>query len=98
MPDRLYDYEQPAAPDLPWDSEAAARIVPIAGRSRHRFDLNSAECETGKTRRRIILSPGIAREMELKLQSVHYRARGNRAKMECAIRFSLHLHGCENIV
>ena len=28
MPDRLYDYEQPDALDLPWDSEAARRIVP----------------------------------------------------------------------
>jgi dTDP-4-dehydrorhamnose 3,5-epimerase len=28
MPDRMYDYEQPDALDLPWDSEAAARIVP----------------------------------------------------------------------
>jgi dTDP-4-dehydrorhamnose 3,5-epimerase len=27
MPDRVYDYEQPDALDLPWDSEAAARIV-----------------------------------------------------------------------
>jgi dTDP-4-dehydrorhamnose 3,5-epimerase len=28
MPDRMYDYEQPDALDLPWESEAAARIVP----------------------------------------------------------------------
>jgi dTDP-4-dehydrorhamnose 3,5-epimerase len=28
MPDRLYEYESPDALDLPWDSEAAARIVP----------------------------------------------------------------------
>jgi dTDP-4-dehydrorhamnose 3,5-epimerase len=28
MPDRVYDYEQPDALDLPWDSETAARIVP----------------------------------------------------------------------
>jgi len=28
MPDRMYDYEQPDALDLPWDSEAAARVVP----------------------------------------------------------------------
>ena len=28
MPDRMYDYEQPDALDLPWDSEAAGRIVP----------------------------------------------------------------------
>jgi dTDP-4-dehydrorhamnose 3,5-epimerase len=28
MPDRVYDYEQPDALDLSWDSEAAARIVP----------------------------------------------------------------------
>jgi dTDP-4-dehydrorhamnose 3,5-epimerase len=28
MPDRMYDYEAPDALDLPWDSEAAARIVP----------------------------------------------------------------------
>ena len=28
MPDRMYDYEQPDALDLPWDSEAAAHIVP----------------------------------------------------------------------
>jgi dTDP-4-dehydrorhamnose 3,5-epimerase len=28
MPDRMYNYEQPDALDLPWDSEAAQRIVP----------------------------------------------------------------------
>ncbi len=28
MPDRLYDYEAPDALDLPWDSEAARRLVP----------------------------------------------------------------------
>jgi dTDP-4-dehydrorhamnose 3,5-epimerase len=28
MPDRMYDYEQPDALDLSWDSEAATRIVP----------------------------------------------------------------------
>jgi dTDP-4-dehydrorhamnose 3,5-epimerase len=28
MPDRMYDYDQPDALDLPWDSQAAARIVP----------------------------------------------------------------------
>ena len=28
MPDQMYDYEQPDALDLPWDSEAARRIVP----------------------------------------------------------------------
>jgi dTDP-4-dehydrorhamnose 3,5-epimerase len=28
MPDRIYDYEHPDALDLPWDSEAAARIIP----------------------------------------------------------------------
>jgi dTDP-4-dehydrorhamnose 3,5-epimerase len=28
MPDRMYNYEQPDALDLPWDSEAAKRIVP----------------------------------------------------------------------
>ncbi len=28
MPDRMYNYEQPDALDLPWDSEAARRIVP----------------------------------------------------------------------
>jgi dTDP-4-dehydrorhamnose 3,5-epimerase len=28
MPDRMYDYERPDALDLPWDSEAAARIIP----------------------------------------------------------------------
>ena len=28
MPDRMYDYEQPDALDLPWDSEAAARLIP----------------------------------------------------------------------
>ena len=28
MPDRMYDYEQPDALDLPWDSEAARRIIP----------------------------------------------------------------------
>jgi dTDP-4-dehydrorhamnose 3,5-epimerase len=28
MPDRMYDYEQPDALDLPWDSEAAGRIIP----------------------------------------------------------------------
>jgi dTDP-4-dehydrorhamnose 3,5-epimerase len=27
IPDRMYDYDQPDALDLPWDSEAAARIV-----------------------------------------------------------------------
>ena len=30
MPTRLYDYASPDAHDLPWDSEAAARIVPFA--------------------------------------------------------------------
>lgn len=28
MPDRMYDYEQPDALDLPWDSEAARRLIP----------------------------------------------------------------------
>jgi dTDP-4-dehydrorhamnose 3,5-epimerase len=28
MPDRLYDYQHPDALDLPWDSEAAGRIIP----------------------------------------------------------------------
>lgn len=28
MPDRMYNYASPDALDLPWDSEAAARIVP----------------------------------------------------------------------
>jgi dTDP-4-dehydrorhamnose 3,5-epimerase len=28
MPDRMYNYEQPDALELPWDSETAARIVP----------------------------------------------------------------------
>lgn len=28
MPDRMYDYEAPDALDLPWDSEAARRIIP----------------------------------------------------------------------
>jgi dTDP-4-dehydrorhamnose 3,5-epimerase len=28
MPDHMYDYESPDALDLPWDSEAAQRIVP----------------------------------------------------------------------
>jgi dTDP-4-dehydrorhamnose 3,5-epimerase len=28
MPDRMYDYTQPDALDLPWDSEAAGRIIP----------------------------------------------------------------------
>jgi dTDP-4-dehydrorhamnose 3,5-epimerase len=28
MPDRMYNYEMPDALDLPWDSEAARRIVP----------------------------------------------------------------------
>ena len=28
MPDRMYNYESPDALDLPWDSEAARRIVP----------------------------------------------------------------------
>ena len=28
MPTRMYSYEEPDALDLPWDSEAAARIVP----------------------------------------------------------------------
>jgi dTDP-4-dehydrorhamnose 3,5-epimerase len=27
-PDRMYTYELPDALDLPWDSEAARRIVP----------------------------------------------------------------------
>jgi dTDP-4-dehydrorhamnose 3,5-epimerase len=30
MPDRMYDHDTPDALDLPWDSEAAARIVPYA--------------------------------------------------------------------
>lgn len=28
MPDRMYNYEQPDALDLPWDSEAAQRLIP----------------------------------------------------------------------
>ena len=28
MPDRMYDYEKPDALDLPWDSEAAGRLIP----------------------------------------------------------------------
>ena len=28
MPDRMYDYEKPDALDLPWDSEAAQRLIP----------------------------------------------------------------------
>ncbi|MGZ5006036.1 MAG: polysaccharide biosynthesis C-terminal domain-containing protein [Chthoniobacterales bacterium] len=28
MPDRMYDYDEPDALDLPWDSEAAARLIP----------------------------------------------------------------------
>lgn len=28
MPDRMYDYEEPDALDLPWDSEAAGRLIP----------------------------------------------------------------------
>jgi dTDP-4-dehydrorhamnose 3,5-epimerase len=28
MPDHMYNYEKPDALDLPWDSEAAARIIP----------------------------------------------------------------------
>jgi dTDP-4-dehydrorhamnose 3,5-epimerase len=28
MPDRMYNYEEPDALDLPWDSEAAARLIP----------------------------------------------------------------------
>jgi dTDP-4-dehydrorhamnose 3,5-epimerase len=28
MPDRMYDYTSPDALDLPWDGEAAARVVP----------------------------------------------------------------------
>ncbi|MEY2540651.1 MAG: dTDP-4-dehydrorhamnose 3,5-epimerase [Verrucomicrobiota bacterium] len=28
MPDRMYNYEAPDALDLPWDSEAAARLIP----------------------------------------------------------------------
>ena len=28
LPDRMYNYEEPDALDLPWDSEAARRIVP----------------------------------------------------------------------
>jgi dTDP-4-dehydrorhamnose 3,5-epimerase len=29
MPDRMYDYEAPDALDLPWDCEAARRIIPF---------------------------------------------------------------------
>jgi len=28
MPDRMYNYEKPDALDMPWDSEAAARVIP----------------------------------------------------------------------
>ncbi len=28
MPDKMYDHTKPDALDLPWDSEAARRIVP----------------------------------------------------------------------
>ena len=28
MPDRMYDYASPDVLDLPWDSAAAARVVP----------------------------------------------------------------------
>jgi dTDP-4-dehydrorhamnose 3,5-epimerase len=28
MPDRMYEYEQPDALDLPWDSNEARRLVP----------------------------------------------------------------------
>ena len=28
MPDRMYDYERPDALDLPWDSQAARRLIP----------------------------------------------------------------------
>lgn len=28
MPDRMYDYDQPDALDLPWDSEAARKLIP----------------------------------------------------------------------
>jgi dTDP-4-dehydrorhamnose 3,5-epimerase len=28
MPDRMYDYDEPDALDLPWDSEAAERLIP----------------------------------------------------------------------
>jgi len=28
MPDQMYDYEKPDALDLPWDSEAARRLIP----------------------------------------------------------------------
>jgi dTDP-4-dehydrorhamnose 3,5-epimerase len=28
MPDRMYDYERPDALDLPWDCEAARRLIP----------------------------------------------------------------------
>jgi len=28
MPARAYDYEQPDALDLPWDSDSARRIIP----------------------------------------------------------------------
>jgi len=28
MPDRMYDYNQPDALDLPWDSHAATRLIP----------------------------------------------------------------------
>ena len=30
MPDRMYDYEQPDALDLPWDSQAARDLIPYA--------------------------------------------------------------------
>jgi len=29
MPDRMYDYETPDALDLPWDSEAARKLIPF---------------------------------------------------------------------
>lgn len=28
MPDKMYDYESPDALDLPWDSDAASRLIP----------------------------------------------------------------------
>jgi dTDP-4-dehydrorhamnose 3,5-epimerase len=30
MPDRMYDYDQPDALDLPWDSAAARKLIPYA--------------------------------------------------------------------
>ena len=52
MPDRMYDYDQPDALDLPWDSEAADGSCPIAGRITATVRFNPAEREPDVTGRR----------------------------------------------